>query len=62
MTWRELQKEIDYLTDEQKDSDVMIFDHNKGEFFGVNVALIINDPQCDYYQLEDYHPFISFDR
>lgn len=59
MTWRELAEQINNLSEEQKDTDVTIYDSAKDEFFGsyygcLGIAL-------DEDVLDDGHPYLRID-
>jgi len=55
MTWRELKKQLGYLTDEQLDTDVTIYHPADTEFYPAIETLKINK---NFDVLDEDHPFI----
>jgi succinate dehydrogenase flavin-adding protein (antitoxin of CptAB toxin-antitoxin module) len=61
MTYRQLMKMIEEMTDEQKDSDVTFFDNNDQDFYALS-GLVFNEPPLETDVLDRDHPyFIGFE-
>ena len=58
MTWEELQKKINEMDEEQKQTDVTIYDESIAEFFRVREIRFCDPNWCDV--LDPNHPFLIY--
>jgi hypothetical protein len=57
MTWKELEKLIKKMSEDQKNTDVTIVDMEAVEAFPVNYLL---DKQSETFGLDENHPYLAF--
>jgi len=58
MTYKELLTQLQQLTEDQLNEDVVVYDGNEYEYYRESVELVYSTQECDVLNLD--HPIIRF--